>query len=99
LPPETTRRVRVEPTPRYIVLETWTLSFAPRPAEEDGSIDVALPTIYKHGIPLFRSLYSLLRVLPAWKLYKRLKRRTGLSIELRVGGDADHRILEFGEVF
>ncbi|KAH6901556.1 autophagy-related protein 13-domain-containing protein [Coprinopsis sp. MPI-PUGE-AT-0042] len=95
LPPETTRRFRVEPTPRYIVLETWTLSFAPRTAQEDGSIDVALPTIYKHGIPLFRSLYSLLRALPTWKLYKRLKRRTGLSIELRVGSGADHRILEF----
>lgn len=52
---------------------------------------LALPTIYKHGIPLFRSLYSLLRVLPVWKLYKRLKRRTGgvnrnghLGISLRV---------------
>ncbi|THU77505.1 hypothetical protein K435DRAFT_621284, partial [Dendrothele bispora CBS 962.96] len=28
---------------------------------------VALSTIYKHGIPLFRSLFSLLRILPAWK--------------------------------
>ena len=52
---------------------------------------IALPTIYKHGIPLFRSVYSLLRVLPVWKLYKRLKRRTGginrnghLAISLRV---------------
>lgn len=52
---------------------------------------LALPTIYKHGIPLFRSLYSLLRVLPVWTLYKRLKRRTGgvnrnghLGISLRV---------------
>ncbi|TFK23887.1 hypothetical protein FA15DRAFT_705075 [Coprinopsis marcescibilis] len=89
-------RARIEPTPRFIVLETWTLSFAPRRGNEDHSIDVALPTIYKHGIPLFRSLYSLLRVLPTWKLYKRLKRRTGgphhLSIQLRVRGvhDADH---------
>ena len=52
---------------------------------------VALPTIYKHGIPLFHSLYSLLRVLPVSKLYKRLKRRVGgvnrnghLGISLRV---------------
>jgi autophagy-related protein 13 len=52
---------------------------------------LALPTIYKHGIPLFRSLYSLLRILPVWKLYKKLKRRTTgvnrnghLAISLRV---------------
>ncbi|KAF8873265.1 autophagy-related protein 13-domain-containing protein [Infundibulicybe gibba] len=84
-------RIRVDPTPRYIVLETWTLAFTPRLAGEDDNPDVALPTIYKHGIPLFRSLFSLLRLLPTWKLYKRLRRRTGgsnrngnLSIQLRV---------------
>ncbi|KAF6743482.1 autophagy-related protein 13-domain-containing protein [Ephemerocybe angulata] len=86
-------RARIEPTPKLIVLETYTLTFAPHTVEP-ASIDVALPTIYKHGIPLFRSLFSLLRVLPAWKLYKRLKRRIGgggwnsssrhLGIELRV---------------
>ncbi|PPQ96946.1 hypothetical protein CVT26_005965, partial [Gymnopilus dilepis] len=50
-------RLRIEPTPRYVLLETWTLE--------------------KHGIVLFRSVFSLLRVLPAWKAYKRLKRRIG----------------------
>ncbi|EAU86589.2 hypothetical protein CC1G_07785 [Coprinopsis cinerea okayama7 len=100
LTPESSR-VRIEPTPRFIVLESWTLSFAPRRGDEDHSIDVALPTIYKHGIPLFRSLFTLLRVLPTWKLYKRLKRRTGgpqhLSIQLRVRSshDPDHLILDF----
>jgi len=57
------------------------------PDESDSS--VALPTIYKNGIPLFRSLFSLLRILPAWKVAKRLKRRgigsgNGMSILLRV---------------
>ncbi|KAJ2920696.1 hypothetical protein H1R20_g16397, partial [Candolleomyces eurysporus] len=70
---------RIEPTPRFIVLESFVLSFTPRREDEHESIDVALPTIYKHGIPLFRSLYSLLRVLPTWKLYKRLKRRIGAT--------------------
>ncbi|THU80680.1 hypothetical protein K435DRAFT_695207 [Dendrothele bispora CBS 962.96] len=69
---------------------------------------VALSTIYKHGIPLFRSLFSLLRILPAWKVAKRLKRRglgggpaNGMSVVLRVadptsaGGAGD--ILGFGE--
>ncbi|THU78454.1 hypothetical protein K435DRAFT_973524 [Dendrothele bispora CBS 962.96] len=68
---------------------------------------VALSTIYKHGIPLFRSLFSLLRILPAWKVAKRLKRRglgggpaNGMSVVLRVadptstGGAGD--ILGFG---
>jgi len=71
---------------------------------------IALPTIYKHGIPLFRSLYSLLRVLPVWNIYRRLKRRTGgvnrnghLGISLRVRPleDTDEvlGILGFGEFF
>lgn len=100
-------QLRIEPTPTSILLETWTLTFAPHGSDhklgDQGelicvfapqsltNIVAALPTIYKHGIPLFRSLYSLLRVLPVWKLFKRLKRRTGgvnrnghLGISLRV---------------
>jgi autophagy-related protein 13 len=62
--------------------------------------------MYKHGIPLFRSLFSLLRVLPAWKVFKRLRRRgsgagmgagkgrEGMGIRLRVapapGDDPDN---------
>ncbi|KDQ52252.1 hypothetical protein JAAARDRAFT_139171 [Jaapia argillacea MUCL 33604] len=87
-------RIRVEPTPRQVLLESWTLSFASHPAEDRG--DVAPPTMYKHGIPLFRSLYTLLRILPAWKQYQRLRRRTGgpnrignLQIRLEVRNAAD----------
>ncbi|RDB16414.1 Autophagy-related protein 13 [Hypsizygus marmoreus] len=84
-------RVRIHPTPRYVLLESFVLDFIPghTPA------DVPLPTIYKHGIPLFRSLFTLLRILPAWKLHKRLRRRVGggpsLGITLRVrdGDDPD----------
>jgi autophagy-related protein 13 len=72
-------RVRIEPTPTHILLESWILTFTPRHIDEEDSSDVALPNIYKHGILLFRSLFSLLRLLPAWKLYKRLSRRTGGS--------------------
>jgi hypothetical protein len=107
-------RVKVEPARRFILLEAWTLGmeFDDRLVSTGHlgaeGIDMALPTIYKHGIVLFRSLFSLLRILPAWKLYKRLKRRTGginrngkLSIQLRVrpqGEDAnDERdVLKFG---
>ncbi|KAF8178288.1 phosphorylated protein that interacts with Vac8p, partial [Pholiota molesta] len=66
-------RVKVEPARRFILLEAWTLGMdfddrlvsTGHPGAE--GIDMALPTIYKHGIVLFRSLFSLLRVLPAWK--------------------------------
>lgn len=102
-------RVRIEPIPRFILLESWILTFSPRRRDrQDASMDVALPTIYKHGIPLFRSLFSLLRVLPVWKLYKRLKRRTGgvvrngnLGIQLRVrsisDSENDDSIMQFRE--
>lgn len=102
-------RVRIEPTPRHIVLESWVLSFTPHDIDEEDGVDVAPPTIYKHGIPLFRSLFSFLRILPAWKLYKRLRRRTGvakngnLSVQLRVRGsnslDDSSTILGFGESY
>lgn len=104
-------RVRIEPTPKFVVLETWTLKCTPHHAGYDenlsnANMDSALPIIYKHGIILFRSVYSMLRILPTWKFYKRLRRRTAgvnrfgnFSILLRVrpldGGD-DHQILEFG---
>lgn len=46
------------------------------------------PMIYKHGMALFRSIYTLLRTLPAWGLHKRIRRRTqragALSISLRL---------------
>lgn len=110
-------KVHIEPTPKYILLETWLLVFGPGSSlhqysgDSDssggsGNGDVAPSTIYKHGIPLFRSLYSLLRILPSWTLHQRLRRRIGgvnrssnLSIQLRVRGvdDASNGILGFGK--
>ncbi|KAG6872210.1 hypothetical protein C0995_011973, partial [Termitomyces sp. Mi166 len=56
--------------------------------------DVPLPTIYKHGILLFCSLFTLLRVMPAWKLHKCLWRRAAsLDITLRVRSRNDPDIL------
>ncbi|TFK50373.1 hypothetical protein OE88DRAFT_1660710 [Heliocybe sulcata] len=81
-------RVRVDPTPRFVLLESWNLVF--RPSESYGS-EVAPSTMYKHGIPLFRSLFTFLRLMPAWTLFKRLRRRGGganrngnLSIRLHI---------------
>ncbi|KAG5644422.1 hypothetical protein DXG03_008517 [Asterophora parasitica] len=84
-------RVRIHPTPRYVLLESYVLDFIPARAPAD----VPLPTIYKHGIPLFRSLFTLLRILPVWKLHKRLRRRAGggpslgITLRVRTGNDPD----------
>ncbi|KAJ3989234.1 autophagy-related protein 13-domain-containing protein [Lentinula detonsa] len=98
--PDSTR-VAIQPTYKYVLLERWTLdlnmkdihsSFSDSESSSEGSGSVSPATLYKHGIPLFRSLYSLLRVLPAWKLSKRFKTRrlngTGaLGVQVRVRGD------------
>ncbi|KAJ7732076.1 phosphorylated protein that interacts with Vac8p, partial [Mycena maculata] len=70
-------RTRVEPEPRFVLLEEWVLAFASastatsssadRGGEGGRDADVLPPTIYKNAIPLFRALYALLRVLPAWR--------------------------------
>ncbi|KAI5985857.1 autophagy-related protein 13-domain-containing protein [Pisolithus albus] len=113
-------RLRIDPTPHHIVLESWLVHFSPSSHHHTTTTtphtigdhsdehpgDVAPSTIYKHGIPLFRSLYSLLRILPTWKLCKRLRRRMSapyrngnLTIQLRIGGSDDGigRILEFDD--
>ena len=42
-------RVRVEPTPKYILLESWQLVFAPQRGHASES-DLAPSSIYKHGM-------------------------------------------------
>ncbi|KAI0916135.1 hypothetical protein AcW1_010009 [Taiwanofungus camphoratus] len=73
-------RLRIDPTPKYIVLESWDIVYTTnhsQPRHGDDRADVAPSTMYKHGIPLFRSIFTLLRILPSWKLARRLRRRTG----------------------
>lgn len=110
--PDSSRK-RLDPTPKYIVLESWDLAFTPRDPEhdQDDMYDITAPTMYKHGIPLFRSLYTLLRILPAWKMAKRIRGRGGsnrnghFGIQLRVQGQGTELpesmppegILDFGE--
>ncbi|KAJ6521989.1 hypothetical protein B0H19DRAFT_1386753 [Mycena capillaripes] len=68
---------RIEPEPRYVVLEEWVLEFAPSApstlssasdTNRDEEMDVLLPTIYKNAIPLLR---VLLRILPARRVMRR----------------------------
>ncbi|KAF9507120.1 hypothetical protein BS47DRAFT_1398909 [Hydnum rufescens UP504] len=80
------RVTHVTPPPRYILLETHTLTLNPTSM---GSSSVELPQVYKQAISLFRSLYTLLRVLPAWKMHRKLRRRGqpgagSLALEVQV---------------
>ncbi|KAH9814487.1 autophagy-related protein 13-domain-containing protein [Melampsora americana] len=72
-----------EPSFRNIVLERWTVSLStpipPLPGPE-------LPTVYRYCIVHFRALYSYSRTLPAWQLFKRLKKP----------GSKEHDLLKIG---
>jgi autophagy-related protein 13 len=93
-------RVRIDPTPRGVLLESWVLSILPPSASSAASVsstsssdsqEVSLAAVYKHAISLFRSLYSLTHSLPASKLYKRLRTLSGtsqsLGLEVRISTD------------
>jgi autophagy-related protein 13 len=98
-------RLRIEPIPNYIYSNPGLFSSRPAGRAVAGDTDFGLSTVYKHGIGLFRSIYTLLRVLPTWKLHKRLRRRLVptnrnaiLDIELRVRGARDQDgVLGFGK--
>ncbi|KAG0145306.1 hypothetical protein CROQUDRAFT_581274 [Cronartium quercuum f. sp. fusiforme G11] len=71
------------PSNQNIVLERWTVSMAsPMPVLPGPE----LPTVYRYCIVHFRALYSLCRTLPAWPLFKRLKKP----------GSREHDILKIG---
>lgn len=67
-----------------IVLERWTVDWEPTIADA-----TELPVIYKKSIVVFRSLFTLSRLLPAWKLRKRLAKSkligNSLKVTCRVG--------------
>lgn len=76
-----------------MVLERWHLQMVPSPAGgvTGGGLGSAagpdLPSVYKHAILFFRTLFALSRALPAYGLSKRLARRAvgGGSGQLRIG--------------
>ncbi|KAL1409847.1 autophagy protein 13 [Vanrija albida] len=69
-----------------IVLERWTFratDVAVDPAA--GASDMAPPTAYRLGIIHFRALYSFIRLLPAYRLFRRLKRaNSGLRLGIKL---------------
>ena len=79
-----------------VVLERWTIELGDGTGYSPEQLNEQLPNVYKRGVVLFRSLYSFLRFLPAWKLHKRLARQPGnkqglrLKYRIRLGRDLPH---------
>ena len=54
-----------------IVIERWTVQLGQSPRDIPQDLSTNHPRIYKNAVVLFRSLYSVSRLLPAWKMSKR----------------------------
>ncbi|TYJ55645.1 hypothetical protein B9479_003677 [Cryptococcus floricola] len=69
-----------------IVLERWTVR-AETIAQAPSGSQIAPHTAYRLGIIHFRALHSLVRLLPAYRLYRRLRRsNTGLRMGIKLWG-------------
>ncbi|KAK8850453.1 hypothetical protein IAR55_004371 [Kwoniella newhampshirensis] len=70
-----------------IVLERWTLRAQSPPSDAPSSSQLAPHTAYRLGIVHFRALYSLIRLLPAYRLFRRLRRaNNGLRMGIKLWG-------------
>ncbi|CEL54712.1 Autophagy-related protein 13 OS=Sclerotinia sclerotiorum (strain ATCC 18683 / 1980 / Ss-1) GN=atg13 PE=3 SV=1 [Rhizoctonia solani AG-1 IB] len=78
---ERRRRVELPPEARAIQLEEWSLSI-----DRSTRLDTVqageepYPAVYKQAIALMRSLYALLRYVPAWQLHRRLVPGSGMKV-------------------
>ncbi|KAF9994164.1 autophagy protein 13 [Entomortierella chlamydospora] len=84
-------------TRRNIILESWSLTLSnnpPDPAPEP-------PVVYKKSIIFFRSLFAYMRLLPAYQLYRRLRKQSyPLKIGFRIsrGHTPDESIFRDSEI-
>lgn len=67
-----------------VILERWTIELGSTKGYSREELDEVLPSVYKKGVVLFRSLYTLLRLMPAFKLYRKLLRQTGSHQALKL---------------
>lgn len=76
-----------------VILERWRLELDPLPIEEVGEFGPILPTIYKKAIVFFRSLFTAVRVWPAYKFSQQSMTKRphpALEVKFRVStGEAD----------
>ncbi|KND02920.1 uncharacterized protein SPPG_02001 [Spizellomyces punctatus DAOM BR117] len=56
---------------KSVLLESWQLTLSHPIASQAPE----LPVVYKKSVALFRSLYSYVRLLPAYRLYRKLRRQ------------------------
>ena len=57
-----------------IILERWHIELGDTAKEYPKDLGTILPRIYKNSIVLFRSLYTYAKLLPTWKLGRRLSK-------------------------
>lgn len=85
-----------------LIVERWIIQLDPT---APSKADEQLPNVYKKGVVLFRSLYAYLRMLPAWKLHRRLARQSGsngglrLKYRLRQGSSSSPSSLDLPPLF
>ncbi|CAK9786582.1 hypothetical protein CC85DRAFT_283201 [Cutaneotrichosporon oleaginosum] len=70
-----------------IVLERWTLRVSDQEVADPAASEMAPPTAYRLGIIHFRALYAFIRLLPAYRLFRRLRRlNSGLRLGIKLWG-------------
>ncbi|WVW80977.1 hypothetical protein I302_102968 [Kwoniella bestiolae CBS 10118] len=70
-----------------IILERWTFRAQLPPSESTSASQLAPHTAYRLGIIHFRAVFSLIRLLPAYRLFRRLRRsNNGLRMGLKLWG-------------
>ncbi|KAG8704645.1 hypothetical protein FRC08_002120 [Ceratobasidium sp. 394] len=92
--------VNVPRSIRAILLEEWTFALDPILDVEPGVNDNYAQT-FQHGAALIRSLYSLLRVMPAWCLYRNLNLDKSMQLTVEAGLSSkftDKDVLKLGEL-
>ena len=72
----------IDPAPAYVTLETWTISGVA--LEGVGTEKYTPDCTYKACISLCRSVFTLLHVMPAWRLDTRLKKLSRSASNARV---------------
>ena len=54
-----------------VILERWSIELGDAESDLPSDLGVILPKVYKNSIVLFRSLFTMMSLMPAWKLSKK----------------------------
>ena len=63
-----------------LTLERWQIKLGRPMLDIPNDLGIILPRIYKNSIVLFRALYVYSKLLPAWKISKRVKSRSSSNL-------------------